>query len=351
VSLPVFVHGASGLLAGELLRLLAEHPAAHPAGAITRRAGEGLAELHPNLVSGAPTFAADEAAPRIADALEHGPAALVLGLPHGASAPAWLALAAELGDAARDLLVVDLSADFRLADPAVYAATYGRPHPAPAELAEWAYGLPELGRDAITASARTAAPGCFATAIQLACVPAACAGLLRTDAPWELFAVTGSSGSGAVPSAGTHHPHRHGSLKAYGVGGHRHEAELRQAFPAAGAIHLMPHSGPFARGIHLTAALPLAPGATAGDARQVFADAYAGEPFVQVLDGELPQLRGVVGSNRVDLALDVRDEVLRVFAVLDNTIKGGAGQALQCLNLMAGLDETAGLPRCGLGVL
>jgi N-acetyl-gamma-glutamyl-phosphate reductase len=215
--------------------------------------------------------------------------------------------------------------------------------------------LPELvGRDAIEASARLAAPGCFATAMQLAVFPAAKAGLLDTSRPFLMHAVTGSSGSGNVPKPGTHHPHRNGNLWAYALDGHRHEAELAQALESIDVhapVHLSPHSGPFSRGIHLSASLPLAEPLDAAVAHEVYADFFTGQPFVQVLAEGVPDLRSVVGSNSAQVRTSVRGSVLTVIVTLDNLLKGGAGQALQCLNLMLGLAETSGLSRSGMGVL
>ena len=350
-TIPLGVIGAGGMLAGELMRLVAEHPTLRLAAAVGRR-GLPLAETQPQLF-GFENVAEtrEELLSRLTDG---GPAALVLALQHGESPAVWAELSADLGARAKDVRVVDLAADFRLRDPALYARAYGSAHPAPGELASFTYGLPELGRDAVKRAKRVAAPGCFATALQLAVVPAARAGLLDASRPWIMNAVTGSSGSGNQPKPNTHHPHRHGNLWAYSLEGHRHEAELEQALAAFGceaALHFTPHSGPFARGIHLTASLPLARATDTAEARAVFAAAYEGEPFVEVLPGGIaPDLRRVVGSNRVSLGVSARDSVLTVLVTLDTLIKGGAGQALQCLNLMLGLPETAGLPRSGLGV-
>ena len=347
---PLVVVGAGGLLAGELFRLLEHHPALRLAAAVRRRASSSLREAHPHLGFDAPTLELDEALDVLALSLAEGPAALVLALPHGESASTWLDLEAELGDAAESLTVVDLSADFRLSDAAAWRRWYGEEHPAPEELGRWAYGLPEWNREQVAESTRLAAPGCFATAMQLAVLPAARAGLLDLARPLVLHAITGSSGSGNEPKPGTHHPHRHGNLWAYGLEGHRHEAELRQAVPDAGPIVFVPHSGPFARGIHLTAALPLLHELDDDDAFEVYSDAYVRAPFVEVLRRGAPDLRRVAGSNRASLAVKSREGVLTVLLTLDNIVKGGSGQALQCLNLALGLPETAGLPRAGLGV-
>jgi N-acetyl-gamma-glutamyl-phosphate reductase common form len=349
MSTPLYIYGASGLLAGELMRLVEAHPIFQLAGAITRNPTGTVCDLHPNLTHAAPLLSKEDAAPAIAAALAEGPCALVLGLPHGESAAAWLSLEAALGDAAAELMLVDLSADHRLADASVYAEVYGQDHPAPTTLSDWTYGLIEHNREAIAHSKRVAAPGCFATAMQLACVPAAAASLITNDSPWLMNAVTGSSGSGTTPTSTTHHPHRHGNFKAYARTGHRHEAEVHQACPGA-TVQLMPHSGPFARGIHLTASMPLAPGVTAADANTAYAKAYADQPFASFDPENAPELRAVVGSNRASLSLVVRDSWLHVTCCIDNLIKGGSGQALQALNLMAKLPETTGLPTAGLGV-
>jgi N-acetyl-gamma-glutamyl-phosphate reductase common form len=348
----MFVIGASGMLAGELLRLAAEHPGLEPAGLVSREPGRPLEEFHPHL-SGARTIDLAQATRALRETAEAGEeVALVLGLPHGAAAEAWRGLRGELGALAERVRVIDLSADYRLADAALYARWYGRPHADPEGLAEFAYGLPELARKPLAGARRVAAPGCFATALQLATWPAAAAGWLDAGEPWRYSAVTGSSGAGVTPVPTTHHPFRHANLWAYGLGGHRHEAELGQTLARldlAPEVCFLPHSGPFARGIHVAAMLPLAHAIDAAEARAGYRAAYADEPFVRVIE-EAPDLRRVVGSNAAALGVFVRGRTLVVLLTLDNLIKGGAGQALQCLNLMLGYPETAGLPRFGLGV-
>ncbi|HKE01108.1 MAG TPA: N-acetyl-gamma-glutamyl-phosphate reductase [Planctomycetota bacterium] len=349
---PLWIYGAGGMLAGELMRLIEQHPALALRVASSRKEAS-LAQSQPHLASGGATVDAARADASLVDAVRSGErAAVALALPHGESIAAWSRIRAALADAADHVALVDLAADFRLRDPKRYAAAYGQPHPAPDELGGFAYGLPELRRDEIRSARRAAAPGCFATALQLAVVPAAKAGLLDPNHPWVIHGVTGSSGSGNEPKPGTHHPHRHGNFWAYGLEGHRHEAELAQALEAlklAPEIHFLPHSGPFARGIHLTTALPLARTASAAAAREVYAQAYRDEPFVEVLADGVPDLRRVAGSNRASIAVAVRGRVLVVLLALDNLVKGGAGQALQCLNILLDYPETWGLPRAGLG--
>jgi N-acetyl-gamma-glutamyl-phosphate reductase common form len=347
---PLFVWGATGMLGGELLRLLEQHPAFVPT-AVSRKAN-ALGETQPHVRSAVALASVDEAEAALAAALERGPAAIALSLPHGESGELFARLRKQLGAKLDELVLVDLAADFRLADPELYRATYGHAHPCPAELASFAYGLPEFHRARIARSRRAAAAGCFATAMQLSVVPAARAGILDASAPWILCGVTGSSGSGAEPKPGTHHPYRHANLWAYSLDGHRHEAELAQALrPASAKLHFVAHSGPFARGIHLTCALPLAQRLSTSDARALYARCFADEPFVEVVESGVPDVRRVAGSNRAALGVHVRGDVLTVLCAIDNLVKGGAGQALQCLNLMFGFPETWGLPRSGLGVV
>jgi N-acetyl-gamma-glutamyl-phosphate/LysW-gamma-L-alpha-aminoadipyl-6-phosphate reductase len=352
-TIPLAVFGAGGLLAGELLRLVEAHPVLRLAVAATREGGS-LESVQPHLADPVVALPIAAAFERTIELASRGPVAIAFGLSHGESATMWKELRSALGASAPDARVVDLGADYRLADPAEYARVYGGAHPDVEELPRFAYGLPELNRAAIRASTRAAAAGCFATAMQLATMPAYAARLADPSRTLLLSGITGSSGSGVKPAANTHHPHRAGNLWAYSLTGHRHEAELAQTLRiGAGvspAIHFVPHSGPFVRGIHLTAFVPLAQRIDRAEALAVYRAKYEGEPFVTVLEKGTPDLRRVAGSNRVGLGLDVRGDVLTVCLTLDNVTKGGAGQALQCLNLLCGLEETAGLPRAGLGV-
>ncbi len=354
-ALPTWIVGAGGMLAGELARLLDDHPTLCLEGVVSRTPGVPLGDLHGHLASSLVTVDNEQGLGAMVAALERedGRLALFMALPHGHSAAVWAHLREGLGAAAERALVVDLSADYRLASPAAHRAAYGADAPDAVEREAFCYGLPELWPGPVREARRTAAAGCFATALQLAAVPAAAAGLLEVDTPWVFHGVTGSSGSGVTPRPGTHHPHRHGNLFAYGLDGHRHEAELSQALAAlslAPPIRFVPHSGPFARGIHMTAVLPLAGGTTVEEARAAYTERFADAPFVEVLDEGVPELRKVCGSNRASLALAVRERSLLVLVALDNMIKGGAGQGLQCMNLMAGLEEHAGLARSGAGV-
>ena len=350
---PMFLWGAGGMLAGEFLRLCEMHPALELRAAVVR-SKTPLSESQPHLASEVETVSSDEAERALVDCLADGTrAALVLALPHGESPELWKRLRATLGRDASRVVVVDLAADYRLRDARLYESAYGAPHTDFSETEHFVYGLPEYQRDALVRASRCAAPGCFATAIQLATLPAAYAGFLDSERPWILHGITGSSGSGNAPKPGTHHPHRHGNLWAYSLDGHRHEAELAQSLAWRGQeakLHLVAHSGPFARGIHLTAALPLNRTLDTEAVRAIYRESYAGEAFVEVLESGAPDIRRVAGSNRASLAVSVRDDVLTVALTLDNLVKGGAGQALQCLNLMLDYPESWGLSRSGLGV-
>lgn len=352
-SIPFVLFGAGGVLGGEALRLLEGHPRLHLAAAATRGGG-ALDAVQPHVRPAVAAMTVDAACDEVARLAERGRVAVMFALPHGESPALWRSLRERLGANAGAALVVDLAADYRLRDAALRTRTYGAEHADADAIDSFTYGLPEFARDAIRGSTRVAAPGCFATALQLATLPLADAGLVDRARPLLFAGVTGSSGSGAHPAPNTHHPFRNGNLWAYSLAGHRHEAELAQALAQRGVdatVHFVPHSGPFTRGIHLTAFLPLAPDATGDDAAALYAAAYEGAPFVEVLESGTPDLRRVAGSNRAVVAARARGDVLTVVVALDNVVKGGAGQGLQCLNLMLGFDEGLGLPRCGLGVV
>lgn len=345
----VHLLGARGLLAGEFLRLMSGHPQLKLAGAYARQAQGSLGEAHPHLAHAVGSQALLDASELPARLAADDAPVLVLALPHGASAPWWAEHRAALAEQCPDLVVVDLSADFRLESAEAYESTYGLPHPCPEELGAWAYGLPEL-HPVAPGTRRIAVPGCFATALQLAIVPFSRAGWLSSASPWIVHGVTGSSGSGAVAKAGTHHPHRSMNFHAYGLGGHRHEAELlapRNGLPASAPLDFTPHSAPLSRGIHLHAVLPLAD-ADLRDPLAVLRACFADAPSIEVV-AHAPQVREVAGSQRVQLHAYTRGQALHVLAALDNTVKGGAGQALQALNLALDFPETTALPLSGVG--
>jgi len=270
---------------------------------------------------------------------------VLLGLPHTVAATQLPPLAALPG-----LKVVDMSGDFRLKDVRAYERWYRHPHPCPERLPDFVYGLPELNRERLRTARFVASPGCFATAIELALLPLARAGLLSGVV--HVQGITGSSGSGVAPSAGTHHPVRAGNLKGYKPLEHQHVPEVTETLAQAGArdlqLRFVPVSAPLARGILVTAFLELPEVWTQQRLDALYREAWTGEPFVRVPRQRLPEVAAVSGSNyaEVGVAAGAAEGGLRtvtLFGALDNLVKGGAGQAIQNMNLMLGLDERASL--------
>jgi N-acetyl-gamma-glutamyl-phosphate reductase len=341
----VAVAGASGYGGAETLRWLAEHPAFEVCAVTSRsHAGKSVADVHPNLLGfhGALRFVAEPS-----DALAASPEAFVLALPHKEAA-SW---GRKLLDAAPGVKIVDLSGDHRLADPAAYEAAYGAKHPHPEELTSgrWAFGLPEANREAVRAARCVANPGCFATGALLAVLPFARAGLVA--GPVRHVAITGSSGSGVEPAAGTHHPERVENVRAYKVLDHQHVPEILRCLEAAGMRagtrwRMVPESGPFARGIFTSVFVPLARTMTTSDVRALFDAEYGDDPFVRMRP-DTPQVAHVRGTNWCDIAVKSDGEEAVVLTTIDNLGKGMVTQAIQNLNLMFGLEETSGLRRPG----
>ncbi len=270
---------------------------------------------------------------------------VLLGLPHTVAAAKVPELAAIPG-----LKVVDMSGDFRLKDVKAYERWYKHVHPCPERLADFVYGLPELNREKIRAARFVASPGCFATTIELMLLPLARAGLLSGLV--HVQGITGSSGSGVAPSAGTHHPVRANNLKSYKPLEHQHVPEITETLTAAGATDLqlrfVPVSAPLSRGILATAFLELPEDWNQQRLEPLYREAYAGEPFVRVPAKRLPEVAAVSGSNFAEVGLVAGaayrgQRTVTLFGALDNLVKGGAGQAIQNMNLQLGLDERASL--------
>lgn len=341
------VIGGSGYGGAELIRRLLVHPDVELARvAAVDHVGEPLSAAHPNL-EGRTDLVFENLSP--AEAAK-GMDVVLLGLPHKVSAhkvPEILATGAR---------IVDLSGDFRLRDPAAYERFYGAPHPAPDLLKNgtFVYGLPELRRDDVKNAKYVASPGCFATTIELALLPLARAGLLEGEV--EVVGITGSSGSGIAPSAGTHHPVRVSNLRTYKPLEHQHVPEITETLAAAGArdlgLRFVPVSAPLARGIFVTAFAHVPESVTAERIKGLYAEAYAKEPFVRVPKKRLPEVVAVAGSNYAEVAAQpgpvaAGKRLVTLFSVTDNLIKGGAGQAIQSMNLMLGLDERTTLEDAG----
>jgi N-acetyl-gamma-glutamyl-phosphate reductase len=338
----VVIIGASGYGGGELLRWLSTHPAVGSIRGTARAlAGKPFWAAHPNLqgiVEGC--FEADidwrefteVAQPIVFSALPHGELAKLL--------PALEAAWAAAGIQDR-LLLIDLSGDFRLKDPQVFAKAYGGAHPCPEHLARFVYGLPEWNRAALLGARRIASPGCFATALQLAVLP-----LKGLDIGWmAVSAATGSSGSGASPSLGTHHPLRFGDFKAYKVLNHQHLAEVRAAMDAngiKGGLAFVPQSAPMVRGIFATLQFPLPEGLDQAGLLARAQVVYKDAPLVRIV-ADSPRVGAVAGSAFADLSVAARDGSGVVLTAIDNLGKGMAAQAVQCMNLALGLAETLGL--------
>ena len=334
----VAVAGASGYAGGELLRILLAHPDVE-IGALTAggSAGTRLGVHQPHLLPLADRVLEETTAETLA-----GHDVVFLALPHGKSAE----LAAQLGD---DTLVVDCGADHRLAEPAAWARWYGGDH-----AGSWPYGLPELpgAREALRGARRVAVPGCYPTAVSLALAPALAAGIV--DPEVVVTAVTGTSGAGKSLKPHLLGAEVMGSLSAYGVGGvHRHTPEMVQNLSAAAgrsvSVSFTPVLAPLPRGILATCSARTT--ASTGEASEVYAKAYADEPFVHLLpEGSWPTTASTLGANTVALQVVVDADAGRlvVVAAIDNLTKGTAGAAVQCMNLALGLPETAGLPVAGV---
>src|SRR5574338_1361088 len=336
------VIGGSGYGGAEMIRRLLVHPDVE----LVRVAsvdfvGEPLAAADPAL-EGATELVFEDLPPAEA---ARGVDVVLLGLPHTVAAAKVPELAAVPG-----VKVVDMSGDFRLKDAAAYERWYRHAHPCPERLRDFVYGLPELNREAIRAARFVASPGCFATTIELALLPLARAGLL--EGVVHVQGITGSSGSGVAPSAGTHHPVRAANLRAYKPLEHQHVPEIAETLAAAGArdpqIRFVPVSAPLVRGILATAFVELPEEWTQERVERLYRDAYAGEPFVRVPRRRLPEVAAVSGSNHAEVGVvagPVRAgrRTVTCFGATDNLVKGGAGQAIQNMNLMLGLDEKASL--------
>ena len=341
--IPAVVLGGSGYVAGELLRLIAGHPRFSLAAVLSdSQPGDPLAGAFPHLASAyADTRFSSRA--QVQELLCETPRAAVFSAaPHGVSAGLIDALLSAAEQAGTQPRVVDISADFRYRSPEAYAAVYRHAHEAPGRLRQFSCALPEHLETLTTP--HVGHPGCFATAILLASVPLLASGLIEP----ALFVsgVTGSTGSGRKPTAATHHPLRHADLYSYSALVHRHVPEVTACALAATGVEaqfaFVPHSGPFARGIHVTlqAALkrPLATEKLLGILRAFYVDA----PFVRVTS-EAPRVKDVVASNYAHLSAVASGESIVVMSVVDNLNKGAAGGAVQWMNRMLGFEETAGL--------
>jgi len=334
------IAGASGYVGGELLRLLLGHPEVEIgtlAGASS--AGTVIERHHPHLVQ-----LAGRKISKLTSASFDDDDVVFLALPHGHSAEI-------ASDISESKVLLDCGADFRLADPQSWARFYGGEHHG-----FWPYGLPELpgARAQLRGARRVAVPGCYPTASALAMWPALANGLIDPDV--TIVAASGTSGAGRDPKPHLLGSEVMGSMSAYGVGGvHRHVPEIREIYEAVAGqpvnVSFTPTLAPMPRGILATCVAPVKPHLGADVVRNAYEHAYASEPFVQLLNYEQwPTTAATLGANvgHVQVTLDHDAGRLVAICAIDNLVKGTAGQALQCMNLALGIEETIGIPSSGL---
>lgn len=337
--LSVSIVGASGYTGGEVIRLLLDHPNIDLAQVTSRSMlGQFIHASHPNLRG---RTRLQFIAP---DALEPCDV-LFLCLPHGEASrqiDRYTSLAHR---------VIDLSADFRLRDPAHYKRWYEEDHPAPAWLDRFVYGLPELQRQRLRGARLASGVGCNATAINLALLPLARKGLIRSVIA---DVKVGSSEGGNSHSAASHHPERSGSLRSYAPTGHRHQAEVRQELGDF-ELHMSITSVEMVRGVLSTAHVFPTQRLTDKDLWPIYREAYNNEPFIRIVKDRsglhrYPDPKILAGSNYADVGFEVDESTGRIvcLSAIDNLMKGAAGSAVQCMNLMCGFEETAGLMFPGL---
>ncbi len=328
----VGIFGGSGYGGSELLRILLFHPDVELVFVTANeQAGKSIGEVHRNL--NGLTQLAFVKAPEELDGID----CVFLALPHGQAMEVVPRLPG-------DLKAIDLSGDFRLRDQSVFEKHYKQPHTAMSAQAEFVYGLTETNREAIRQARLIANPGCFATATLLGLAPLVANGLISGRVVVD--AKTGSSGSGAKAAANTHHPQRMNSFYAYKPFAHQHVPEIEQELGHVGdwtsELVFMTHSLPVARGIFASIYAEAKNEISEADLRKLFADYYRESFFVRLVDGS-PDINWVKTTNFCDLGFAARGKQIVIFSALDNLVKGAAGQAVQNMNLMFGLDEKTGL--------
>jgi len=344
----VGIIGGSGYVGGELLRLLLFHPKIEVTMVTSRKeVGEYVFNVHPNL-RGATQL---KFLPLDLSQIAKNCDLVFTATPHGSSVNLVPKLL-EMG-----LKVIDMSADFRLKDPANYVKWYRWEHSHPELLKEAVYGLPELHRQEIKNARLIACPGCMAIATILGLVPIVKAGVIENNRI-VVDAKIGSSGAGSKPSLASHHPERFGGVRPYKAVGHRHIAEIEQELDLLTneplTISFSPHAVNIVRGIlstiHVFPTKPL----TASEIWKMYRSQYKEEPFVRIVRYQkgpyrLPDPKIVVGTNFCDIGfeLDSHSNRLVIFSAIDNIIKGAAGQGVQCLNILLGVDEKTGLESIG----
>lgn len=333
----VGIVGGSGYTGAELLRIIAAHPQLDLVVATgDTQAGSAVAELYPSLAAAFPDVQFVELDPDGLDGLD----IVFCGLPHGASQSVVPQLIDRVGH------LVDLGADFRLADPSVYATWYHETHTVPQLIDRFAYGLPELYRDQIVYKGNVAVPGCYPSTAILTLAPLVDAGLVQRDR-LIVDAASGVSGAGRPPKAHTTFCSVDEDFTAYGLLDHRHTPEIEQAL--GGTVLFTPHLAPMNRGILATCYAEPTREVTTADLLTAMEEFYADEAMV-VVSERSPSTKATLGANVVHMTARFDDRTGRVMAIgaLDNLTKGASGAAVQCANLLLGLDEATGLATAGL---
>lgn len=342
MSMRVSILGASGYVGGELLRLLLWHPDVTVAQATSRRlAGRYIYQTHPNLRGRTSLQFVHPDKIEPCDVL-------FLALPHGSASrdiETYAALAPR---------IVDCSADFRLSDTAVYRRWYGNDHPSPSWLNRFVYGLPEVFRDQLREATYASGVGCNATATNMALLPLVRAGLVDETLPVLVEVKVGSSEGGAEASESSHHPERAGAVRSFAPVGHRHTAEVEMVTGLEN-VHMSVTSVELVRGALATAQVFAARPVTEKDLWQAYRAFAKDQPFVRIVKERtgiyrFPEPKIVAGTNYVDIGFALDEERQRIvsIAAIDNLVKGAAGSAVQCMNVMCGFAETAGLEFAGL---
>ena len=344
----VGIIGGSGYVGGELLRLLLSHPQVEVTMVTSRKnAGEYVFGVHPNLRGATQLKFLPLDFSRIAKNCD----LVFTATPHG-SAVNLVSKLLEMG-----LRVIDMSADFRLKNPADYVKWYGWEHAHPELLKEAVYGLTEFHRQEIKNARLIACPGCMATATILGLAPMVTGEVIEKDRI-VVDAKIGSSGAGSTPSLSTHHPERFGGVRPYKTVGHRHTAEIEQELNLLTnepvTISFSPHAVNIVRGILSTIHVFLTKPLTTKEIWKIYRSHYQGEPFVRLVrykkgPYQLPDPKVVMGTNFCDIGfeLDPRANRLVILSAVDNIMKGAAGQGVQCLNVLLGVDEKTGLESMG----
>ena len=341
--IPAIVLGGTGYVAGELLRLIAAHPRFELTAVMSdSQPGESVGKAFPHLAGAYADTRFDLQSTVEKRVAQMPQSAIFCAAPHGAAAALIDTLLKTAERAGTHPRVVDISADYRYSSAQAYEAVYKQPHGAPARLSEFSCAIPEHLKKLETP--HVAHPGCFASATLLASVPLLALGL--TQPMLFVAGVTGSTGSGRKPGEGTHHPLRHSDLYSYNALSHRHVPEIAACAHAASGVEaefsFVPHSGPFARGIHLTVQAQLKKPLDKGQLLAVLKEFYADAPFVRVMD-TAPRVKDVATSNYAHMTAAANGRTAAVMCVLDNLNKGAAGGAMQWMNRMFGLPETTGL--------